>query len=633
MARHLRNGFSGSYRAEILYQDLAALRAVWNGGIQMMKTRFAAGASLAALGLMLAACGGGGVNSTPTPTPTGGGNGGGGTPTPTPGNGGGTPTPTTGANDDLIAPLASESFTNFSHTAAGTYPTSGGVISAQSQSKAAGTIRFDASKGAYTVSVAGRSQTFGNADMVKSNNYHRQDGSVVDDLTLTPAGTSGSSPLTYRYVGAAFWQRQTVGSSSIQGTMDAFVYGVPSKSIPVGGRASYAVDVMGVLNTSSWEPVPMAFNGKGALTADFSSGKVSGDAEFVLYRANGSRISNSSFDGTLSFDAALAASSPSFAGRLEARSFGIYSGTIDGGFFGPDGQDVGATYSATSENGDVMVGALLGTKDASLDVVPLADLQGVTHFRGAIGGGAAYMEVLAYDAAQKTYTIPDFAAEPTGQLKLGPSQLAASQPDSRFIEYDVKQNGQNAKVLFYRTGGANPEVALTYASFALVEIKPQVAGGGEEPYYRQVLFGSRTPSDLLPRSGSATYNGVLYGDGIAYQGEGLEEHVVNLYSVTGTSRFVADFASYKVTVELHPFLKDMSSGVVTDYGVHNGSAIVDLDRASFSGSFNGDGSTALVGFFFGPRAEEIGASFGLRDYDRSVSYRRYVKGVAIGAKN
>ncbi|MBO9603226.1 MAG: hypothetical protein J7496_12050 [Novosphingobium sp.] len=582
----------------------------------MKFARFAATVSLASIGLLLAGCGGGGVSSTPTPTPAGGG----GTPTPTPT---GSPTPTPAAvNEDLIAPLASESFRNYAHRASASYARDGSGISGQSEGRQGATFSFDASNNSYTISVGGRSQTFRSSDAV-STGYHHESGSAVDDLTLTPTGASGSAPLTYKYVGGAFWQHQSVGSSKIDASFDSLVYGVASKSVPLTGSAAYAIDVLGAINTD-WDNIPESFTGSGGLTVDFGKDSVSADAQFIILRADGSRLSNADFDGTISLDGALASDGLSFTGGVEVRSYGIYTGTADGGFFGPDGAEVGASYSAKSSEGDVLSGVLLGAKDASLQVVPLAQLTEKTDFISAIGGGAAHLKVLSYDPATKKYTIPDFAAEPTGELVLGTSQRSASQPDSRFIEYTVTQNGHDAKVLFYRLGSDNSQVQLTYASFARVEIAP-AEGSDEKPYFREILFGSRTPTELIPRSGSASYSGVLYGNG---------SDNVHQYRATGTASFTANFGDYHVDATLHPILTDISDGSTLDFGVHSGSGIVHLDQGTFMGTFDGDGATALVGYFYGPGAEEIGASFALRKYDSTtLDGALYVDGVAVGKKN
>ena len=132
------------------------------------------------------------------------------------------------------------------------------------------------------------------------------------------------------------------------------------------GSAAYAVDVIGAINTD-WDNIPESFTGDGALVVDFGSGSVSADAQFIIIRADGSRLSNADFDGTISLDAVLASNKLSFAGDVEVRSFGIYTGTADGGFFGPDGVEVGASYSAKSTDGKVGLSETIRIEPVPLD--------------------------------------------------------------------------------------------------------------------------------------------------------------------------------------------------------------------------------------------------------------------------
>jgi len=81
-------------------------------------------------------------------------------------------------------------------------------------------VSYDATSKDYTISVAGRSQTFAPGDINASKSsssgatvYIKTSGSTTDSLTLTNAGTSGA--LTYEYVGAGFWQRTVQGAGTV----------------------------------------------------------------------------------------------------------------------------------------------------------------------------------------------------------------------------------------------------------------------------------------------------------------------------------------------------------------------------------------------------------------------------------
>jgi hypothetical protein len=224
------------------------------------------------MALTLSACGGGGVNSTPTPTPTPG------TPTPTPTTGTPTPTPTptpsVGANDDLLAPLVSESFTNVASRAQGTVTTSGATNTSTQAITAS--ISYNSGNQSYTLSTPNGSITFGPSDIDATQSspgavvYSKNGGK--DSLTLTKPGTSG--PLTYKYVGGAFWQRSTQNSSTSLGvSIDSIVYGVETQpgNVPTSGKANYDIDLIGARTTTN-DLIGLA--GTGTAAVDFASGKI-----------------------------------------------------------------------------------------------------------------------------------------------------------------------------------------------------------------------------------------------------------------------------------------------------------------------------------------------------------------------
>ncbi|BCA58718.1 hypothetical protein [Sphingomonas sp. HMP6] len=293
-----------------------------------MKVIKLAGVSL--LVMQLAACSGSGggagpVNSTPTPptspTPTP-------APSPTPAP---TPTPTPSgptSNPSLITLVASEDFANDAATGTVSFPTSGAAPT-NTAAQATATVRYDLASRGYTVTVAGRSQSFLPADLdaAQSNAttavYVKRNGSTTDSLTVTKPGTSGR--FTYQYVAGGFWQRTINGTSTISGSFDATAFGVrtPDTAVPRTGRAEYAVDLLGVETTGN---NVFGITGQGLTQIDFPSGTV---------LTNGTSTAAISGSGTFSSQARLSSASNSFTGNFQFNDFGVFIGQIDGKLYGP----------------------------------------------------------------------------------------------------------------------------------------------------------------------------------------------------------------------------------------------------------------------------------------------------------
>lgn len=555
----------------------------------MMRVRplkLATMASLTTLSLMLAACGGGGgdVNSTPAPTPA--------------------PTPTT-ANEDLVAPLVSESFTNNAATGTGSYPLNGDAAKVTA-AKASLAFGYDAKTGAYMVSTAGRSQTFANADIASQNadqvTYARKKGDTEDSLLLTKAGTSGA--LNYQYVGSGFWQRTRQGSSKVDGTIDAFTYGVetPDANVPRSGAGTYDVVLLGSGGLTSYA-------GAGNLSVDFGSGQMLVDVG----------VSESWSDGTSWFfpsafrGSGAMASGNAFSGKFSLATTTGFNGTFDGRFYGPASEEVGAAFygDGTFGNGGI-VGTLMGRKgttgvnttlvnlNVSQDFVLYASQMGV-HESTADGTLMGYSwpardgADLRYEADGRSWSYSDSYDRTVRFLA---SQAAAS-ADGRFTTYD---NGAGASLNLYRVGSANPEIKLTYASFGYYQqANPNGAVDGWGTYREYFHFG--VPTVSFPSSGTATYTAKLIGIGA---------NTTDGFDLSGTAHMSVNFgnaASLAGTLDISG--ANRANGGIVDFGRFGFSA--SQTGARFTGNIDFDrfrGSAWLDGSFYGPNAAEMAAMFG-----------------------
>lgn len=303
------------------------------GGIVDLSFRVTAAMAAA---LLLGACGGGGGGPRPEPTPLP-------PPAPPPPP---PPPPPPAFNESLLDLRASQSFDNDAATATGIY-NEGGTCNSCTSQRSSLTVRYDAAARSYTVSTDGRSQTFGQPDIDTAQStpelqvFSRKEGSLTQSLSLTRPGTSG--PLNYRYVGLGVWQRVNVSGSRADFSFDSFTYGLPTQAAatPRSGVGVYDVALIGALGTTT-RSHPISLSGTGKLTADFARGDILLSGSIVGTSAETRvREFNSTFDGS----ARIASGTNSFSGTMRFFGSSPMTGTLDGRFFGPAAEEVGATFA------------------------------------------------------------------------------------------------------------------------------------------------------------------------------------------------------------------------------------------------------------------------------------------------
>ncbi|MET3711139.1 hypothetical protein ABIC65_001841 [Sphingomonas trueperi] len=528
---------------------------------------------------------------SPTPTPT---------PTPTPGV---TPAPTNPPiNASLLSLTQTESFDNDATGYAGTFYPDARACGCLADTRAL-TIRFDAATGGYTVSDGVNTETFlpGDMDASQSNSVLRvyRHASATSDytLTLTLPGTSGA--LTYQYVGAGFWQRADMAASGESAfRFNAFTYGVetPDAAQPRTGNGAYAVDLVGSLGYGVLESLV----GSGTLQVDFATGKVvtSGEVREVS-TTTGATITSSAFLGL----AQMAASSNAFAG-IFAFSGGELAGTLDGRFYGPAAQEVGAAWSAANADGRAAAGVLIGRQSgAQTGNASLASLTASQIFTGEAAtltarygdttgeltapSAAAQPVTVSYDAASGNYVVISGAR--TG---LFPANPTAGAPDQLTLD---------------ALGGMRYVRAARWATTSS-------SNGITSSVTDAFTFGMATAAGSVPRTGSASY-------AVRLAGALADASKPGPFAVTGSGTLTADFASGAIATSgtATASFTDAANATTSTAGSFSGSATLSSSANSFTGSLNlalfAGYNGALTGHFYGPAADEVGAAAGLTDAD------------------
>ena len=589
-----------------------------------MKVIKLAGVSL--LVMQLAACSGSGggagpVNSTPTPptspTPTPAPS-----PTPTP-----TPTPTPSgptSNPSLITLVASEDFANDAATGTVSFPTSGAAPT-NTAAQATATVRYDLASRGYTVTVAGRSQSFLPADLdaAQSNAttavYVKRNGSTTDSLTVTKPGTSGR--FTYQYVAGGFWQRSINGTSTISGSFDATAFGVrtPDTAVPRTGRAEYAVDLLGVETTGD---NVFGITGQGLTQIDFPSGTV---------LTSGTSTAAISGSGTFSSQARLSSASNSFTGNFQFNDFGVFIGQIDGKLYGPAAQEIGAAFSARQSDGRVVVGALTGRggsvttlnttvtaptvnaffdNDAATLRTLLTGGSGTNATTGTFSDSSASATplVVNYDATTRAYTLvaadrsASFGGIPGGDTFAGP----------------------NRNTFFYDRVLPTTQYVQGRRWYSVRNV-----AGGSGYVFTDTAFGIRTADAALPRTGMAGYNVAMFGSA-------ADADLPNLTDFGGRGLMTVNLATGAISASgALDYREDYyiaGRAVRTGSGTFSIAATLSSSANVFAGTINltgfGTYSGALNGRFYGPTGEEVGAAFATSDGTGG-----YATGVLTGVRD
>lgn len=567
--------------------------------------------SLAPLCLLTAACGGGGGGggggpiSTPTPPPA---------PTPTP-----TPTP---ANVTMGSLVASQTFAGNAGANEVEFDLTAGTTTSTSQAPSALTIRYDAPSNSYNVTQAGETDTFAGADIVSNDaldtRYRKTDAGGTTYLTIVNTPYYSSTP--NQYVRMAYLQRNAVTGNQQDTFFSTFTYGLDTLpgGMPRTGSATFAIDVFGLATKVGEQP--RVFQGEGNFYTDFAQGEFTAHSWLEEWNLlTGAGI----FGGGVALTAGgqLSATNGTFSGLvLYEGAFGKSGGTLNGAFYGPAAQELGASFSGTGYGG-TFTGSFTGTRGGT-GTIPNFALTNLTQpqsfflksseLRIMQSSGSSNISVSRYIGAAGSFHhrgAHDFTVA-MGSSDLPPVPVTASDQissgDPNFTAYRTSIEGGDVTLKVSRPGSANTLVPLTYTSFGSYE---RTWTAGVNTYDDEVYFvyGLPTPGGThMGRTGTAQYRGIAVGSG-------ANPNTGDRYDVSGTSAIDIDFNSQMLTGSLAL----LGTG-------RDGSANVDFGNFDFSGALGTTGFLAyelyaggidptgqLEARFYGPTGEEIAGPFGI----------------------
>ncbi len=381
---------------------------------------------------------------------------------------------------------------------------------------------------------------------------------------------------------------------------------------------------------------PKAVSGDGSFSADFKTGVFSAD----IYPEEDDLITTGSLSGGIELLAGghLASSGGGFSGTASFQDGNVtVAGPLDGRFYGPSAQNVGASFSLDSASGAAMSGSMIGFQgttpiaaNLSLTDIVTPQLFYTTSAILSIYGNSAG----GYTGAENPFLHGQLDMAANGDFTFGPGstdletatysqadQVASSRPN--FTSYEKTVNGLPIQVSVYKSGAANSELALTYTTFGIWR---QDSGTSTQPKIDEAFFnyGIVTPDGFLSRrTGSATYRGVVYGDAVDVPQSAK-------YSISGSSEFDVDFGAktFSGNLSLNGLRQD---GVSKTFGTFDflsprlaNSSTVDLSQG-------GVGVGQLLTLFYGPNAEEISGDFAVFLSDGSPESGTFISG-ATAAK-
>ncbi len=455
------------------------------------------------------------------------------------------------------------------------------------------------------------------------------------------------------------------GDWSIQGTTATptsefgyFIAGFqsPSAGVPTGGTATYS-RIAGVSGSVVVPPLAssvgqqayanLSLSGDVSLTVDFGSGALTG--ALTNMKATGSvpwndvalaaTLSGTTFSGTTA-----TTSTPSNFGAL-----GAASGTLKGGFYGPQADEVGAVWTLSDGRGTA-VGTLLAPMASNAGLIG-GGLQAVVCC--SVGSPTAGMDVFSFrDLNVGAYPLPqrppvDGAQFPLSQfIMLGTQGHAIAIPAPYLTFSHVDSATGKATLTFtawpqtypltdlgpgdptdaepaelysgtsnvINVGSPSPTVAVALRHLDWLAFGSWSQGDQTAAW----IAGYKTPATQRPTTGAAVYAGHTYGavnvtvGGATVQG-----------ALRGDANLNVDFASGQIGGGLSNMTVTPSGGAAEPW--NNVSITATLSGADFNGTTAATsapggayalGATAtgqVSGSLYGFNAEELGAVWTLHD--------------------
>jgi hypothetical protein len=258
----------------------------------------------------------------------------------------------------------------------------------------------------------------------------------------------------------------------------------------------------------------------------------------------------------------------------------------------PAGSNSKLTDLKVSQTFSTTAGTITGQRTTPTTV------QNATSAQGGINNDVT----VAYNAKDGSYTISVNQAGVNSSTAFGLSDLDKSNSTEKNYQFIRKENDDNYGLFLLVPG--NPETKLTYVTYGAWQHEHQgsTSFDFETSFF---VFGINTPTNDMPKTGSAVYSTVV--DGFWADDTGLS-------ALDGSGNVTADFGSGKVNGNFTVEGVNVSTRTAKNLDTFTGTGTISGN--GFSGSFNGTSTNYKGnwdGGFFGPAAEELGGTFRVTD--------------------
>lgn len=553
--------------------------------------RFALSGLATIAALLLAGCGGGGGSgSTPTPP---------------------APIPTNTLITNLVA---DQTFNGSAGTTDTTFGPGGAVVTSTSAPGSI-SVSYNAAAKSYSVSIAGRSQTFTPADSVSGSRegeqvFMKEASGLKERLTLVTSPRLGTT--SNRYVGMGFWRQSRLDPTTQPERVASFVYGLqtPNSAMPRTGQGNFLIDVYALSSVPGF--APSSLDGTGRFDIDFMQGAFSTD---TYLKETDLVTGDTRVGGSLRLigSGLLSSSDPTFSGyvTLETRHANM-SGVLSGRFYGPNADEIGASFTVTDRAGGTAAGSFTGQRREGAPQVNLS-LANATVAEQFLAPGAT-LTFLDYTLSDPQARISmregGLANKLGGNFRFLPGLSSLPIVDftsamlvpgaANFDTYRTTVDGEAVKLELYKIGQANSELALTYVG--LGRWQTNIFIGITQREYQSFVYGLETPARLLTaRTGTGRYDGVVYGSA-------ANPTTRAFYDVRGSSRYDVDFSRQTYSGFLQ--LRGLKDDETVDFGRYEFTGSMGyMAESSASLTYAGEHRGELRSRFYGPKGEEIGGRF------------------------
>jgi hypothetical protein len=455
-------------------------------------------------------------------------------------------------------------------------------------------------------------------------------------LSLVPQTSVEANP-SFAYLLPGFW---AVNTNNVA-TFSAFVAGLQTafSGMPSAGTALFRGYSSGILFTPTRSVV---LGGEVSLTVNFATGAIGGSVTNVW--AHDGNVTDG-FSNDVALSATMHSGSNTFSGTTDAGSprtselslNSSAAGTVEGGFYGPNAQELGAVWTL-SDGTTAAIGTIGASSAPPLTIgAPATPSFGPnpSPAQAAMPGGPTFDNgpygsdvIFPLLSTSLDHTAGGVAAAPNTQ-----SATAIVKSSSGSVRSDIQliipALGIDTSITLSTALANGGEVfssteygrfeGLSYVSFGVWA----ESGGafGRAWSATAFAFGYETPAGAIPATGKADYKGTGTVSGRVFVPQ--DGQIIDAY-LTGNAQLTADFATGKI---------DGLLNVEVEYGwdvpaawhdvTVNANIVGGTNR--FSGTTGVTGSStppyslkssasgAINGAFFGPAAQNLGAVWTLSD--------------------